>query len=70
MIYMRAWYWKSRWLDLSDRIWLAVARALPRKLAYWCAIRVTAEASSGKYGDTIVPELTAMEAARRFEGAS
>lgn len=70
MIYFRAWYWQSKWNDLSDRAWLAVARAMPRKLAYWCTIRVTAEATSGEYDGTIVPEIPAMEAARRWERAS
>lgn len=47
--------------------WLAWR--LPRRLVYWCAIRVMANATTGQYADTIVPELTAVESLRRFDYA-
>lgn len=40
---------------------------LPRKLAYWCAIRVIAHATTGPYADQNVPDLTAMDALQRWE---
>ena len=45
--------------------WLAFK--LPKQLVYWSAIRVLAHATCGAYSATVVPELTAMEALRRWE---
>lgn len=39
---------------------------LPPKLIYWCMIRAIAETTTGKYENTIVPNLGAMEAVSRF----
>jgi hypothetical protein len=50
-----------------DRLWIAIAWALPRRLAYWCAIRVCAEATQGKWSDQVVPDLTAMDALKRWD---
>jgi hypothetical protein len=47
-------------------MWLAWR--LPRSLAMWACVRVVAYASTGKYGDTVVPELTAMDALKRWNG--
>ena len=47
-----------------------IAWKLPRRLAYWCAIRVIAHATTGKYGNTVVPELRAMDALKRWEGGA
>jgi hypothetical protein len=42
-------------------IWLAWH--LPRYLVYWCAVRLISEASvSKKYENTVLSELTAMDA--------
>lgn len=48
------------------RLWSMLVNMLPKKLLYMCAIRVAAEATTGKYSQTIVPELTAIEAASRY----
>lgn len=45
--------------------WLA--HRLPNRLKYFVAIDVVAFATTGKYGNTIVPELTAMDAIQRFQ---
>jgi hypothetical protein len=50
-----------------EKLVMAVAWKLPRRLAYWCAIRVIAHATQGKYGTQIVPDLLAMDALRRWE---
>lgn len=42
---------------------------LPRRLVYQCAIRVIAHATTGQYGDQVVPELTAMDALERWDKA-
>jgi hypothetical protein len=52
---------------VTDRICMAIAWRLPHKLAMWAFIRVAAHASTGKYANTVVPELTAMDALQRWE---
>lgn len=51
--------------------WLAqtIAGWLPRRLVYWCALRVAAHATQGPYGTQIVPELFFMDALKRWESA-
>lgn len=56
--------WRTK---MTDRIYMAIAWRLPRKLAMWVFIRVAAHATTGKYSSTIVPELTAMDALQRWE---
>ncbi len=51
---------------LLDRLARAVAWALPRRVAYWCAVRVAAHATTGEHGHEPVPEVTAMEALQRW----
>ena len=46
----------ARWL-----VWM-----LPKRIVYWCAIRVTAHATQGEYSGQLVPELTAMDAVQRY----
>lgn len=48
--------------------WLAIklAWAMPRRLVYWCALRLIAHATQGQYGNTVVPELGAMDALKRW----
>jgi len=40
---------------------------LPRKFIYFAAIRLIANATTGRYSSQIVPELTAMDAIKRWE---
>ena len=44
-----------------------IAWAMPRWLAYYCTIRVIANATGSKYPTQVVPELTAMDALKRWE---
>lgn len=39
---------------------------LPKRVVHWCAIRVIAHATTGKYGNQIVCKLTAMDALDRW----
>lgn len=52
---------------MKERCLVWVAWKLPRDLAMWVYIRVGAYATTGKYADTIVTELTMMEALERWE---
>jgi hypothetical protein len=40
---------------------------MPRGLVYWCAIRLMAHATVGRYSNQVVPELTALEALKRWD---
>ena len=51
---------------MMERLWIAVAWALPRDLVMWCAIRVMANATQGPYSDQVVPDLTAIDALKRW----
>ena len=40
---------------------------LSKRIIYWSAIRLIAYGTQGKYGNTIVPDLSAMDALKRWE---
>jgi len=46
--------------------WYWLVKLLPKKLIYFCFMHVMAYATSGKYGTTVVPELTGMDAIKRY----
>ena len=50
-----------------EKIWIKIAWLLPRQLVMWAAIRLAAHATQGEYGNTIVPELSMMDAIKRWE---
>ena len=52
---------------MKNKLCLWVARLLPNRIVYWCAMRVNAHATTGEYSTQIVPELTAFEAIERWE---
>ena len=52
---------------MKDKIARWIAWALPNRVVYWCAIRLTANATTGKYGDTSVPDLLVIDALDRWE---
>lgn len=51
----------------SERLCMWLAWKMPRRLAYWCAVRVITHATQGRYSNQIVPELYAMDALKRWE---
>lgn len=52
---------------MKEKLQIFIAWRLPKGVVYWCAIRLMAHATQGKYGNQIVPELTAMDALKRWE---
>jgi len=50
-----------------DIIWLTIAKMLPRKLIYWCAILVGVHATTGKYEKELVPNVHFMDVLERWE---
>lgn len=50
-----------------DRFYFWLAWKLPHRLVMWCAARVGANATQGAYSKTVVPDLTLMDALRRWD---
>ena len=50
-----------------DTLPFFVTRCFPRRIVSWCAIRVAANATTGKYSGQVVPDLTAMDAVKRWD---
>ncbi len=46
-----------------------IAWKLPKNLVHWCAIRLIAYATTGKYSNTVITEIKAVEALRRWRNA-
>jgi hypothetical protein len=51
---------------MRDKISLWIAQHLPRRLVYWCAVRVGSHGASNP-PSTVVPEMTMMDALQRWE---
>ena len=51
---------------MEDRIYKWVANRLPKELVSACSIRLMVAATTGKYGNTVVPELSGMDAICRW----
>ena len=51
---------------MKERILIWLAWRTPRSLVYWCSIRLMTHATVGRYSNQVVPELTAMEALKRW----
>lgn len=56
-------------MNVKERILIFVVWRLPKSLVMWAAIRLIAHATAGKYETQLVPELTALEALKRWETA-
>ncbi len=55
--------------NMSNRevsFWYWIVRRLPKRLVYFCFMHVMAYCTTRKYGDTVVPELTGMDAIKRY----
>lgn len=53
-----------KYSEVKVCLWLA--RRLPHKLIYFCSVILVAHSASGKYGSTIVGELSAIDALNRY----
>lgn len=53
--------------QFKEKLVTKLVWALPKSIVYWCAIRLVANATTGKHGSQVVPELTAMDALTRWE---
>lgn len=59
-------YWVRR-DRVRERFYRWLAWKLPRELVYWCAIRLIAHGTQGRWSSQVVPDLTAMDALLRWE---
>jgi len=50
----------------ETNFWFWLVSKLPKRLIYFCFMHVMAHSTTGKYGNTIVPELTGMDAIERY----
>jgi hypothetical protein len=39
---------------------------MPRSVVYWCSVRLMAHATVGEFSSQVVPELTALDALKRW----
>ena len=65
-----AWRWYSYiygWPRTRERLERWVAWHLPREVVKWCFYRMTAHATTGQYGNTLVPGLTWETIAERWD---
>ncbi len=46
--------------------WYWIVKRIPKRIKYFCFMHIMAYATTGKYGDTIVPELSGMDAIDRY----
>jgi hypothetical protein len=60
------WTDKLKTIDV-DRVYRFIAQLLPRRLIYWCAMRVGIYATANKYAGEEVPALLFMEALKRWD---
>ena len=59
--------WLYRFGKMRRHLLMKVVWALPHKIVYWCVIRAGAHATTGAYSNTVVPELTLMDALERWD---
>ena len=51
---------------MKEKLLMWIAWHLPRSLVMWCAMRVGAHATTGKYSSQVVPDLKFMDAMKRW----
>jgi hypothetical protein len=51
---------------MSERFVMWLAWRLPRRVVYWCAVRLGGAATAGRYSSQVVPDLKFMDALQRW----
>ena len=54
-------------MSRKDKVALWVACKLPKRIVYWAAFRVIANATTGEHSQQIAPKLTCVEAMARWD---
>lgn len=62
---MRYYYkiYREQW---AEKLAMKIAWLLPKRVVMWAYVRVGAHATTGEYGNTVVPELSMMDALKRW----
>lgn len=60
-------FWRYELEKIRERALMAFVERLPRKLVYFCYIRVGVHATTGAYSNTVVPEISMMDALQRWD---
>ncbi len=55
--------------QMKEKAWMWLAWKLPKTLVMWASVRLISYATVGEYGSTIVPELSAMDALKRWNAS-
>ncbi len=53
-----------------EKFWFSLAWKLPKKLVYYCGVRMGAHATTGQYGSDNVDEVTMIETLKRWARTS
>lgn len=51
---------------MSETAHLLLARCLPRSVRYWVLVHCICEATTGRWADTVLPDIRAVEVVRRL----
>lgn len=51
----------------KEKLMMKIAWKTPKWLVYFCAVRLGANATTGKHGSQIVPELNFIDALKRWK---
>lgn len=63
------WEVEYHFYSFRERFWMWLAWHLPKLLVTWASVRMISHATTGAYSDTVVPELSVMDALKRWETA-
>ena len=50
-----------------ERIWIFIAWHLPKPLVKWCFVRLSVASGQGYYSNQSVPDLTCIDALKRWK---
>lgn len=52
---------------MIDKFWMWLAWILPKRLVYWCSVRLFTHATVGKYSEQVVGDLKVIDALERWK---
>lgn len=64
---MKTYELKYQATKLSEKLQRKIAWMLPRKIVMWAFVRVVSHATTGRWSNQTVPELSAMDALKRWD---
>jgi len=61
--------WRIKRAVWKEMFWMWLSNKMPRKLVYYCAIRIAVHATTGRWSGVEVPAVTVVDALWRWEGS-